>query len=170
MPQVVPPSLHRSRPLQPVFRITQHLVHPLSFLPLYLPLRLESRFSTFHLADQKAIDLLGPPQVTAFCDKNTPSQCKKILNCAAFELYLMRDLRVHEHKFDYSDGGGISSHVATLSVPPEADYISSDGFCVLRGANSIITKNLDGVPINLAPIIIFTLLCAFIVSQMCQCL
>jgi hypothetical protein len=118
---------------------------------------LESRFSTFRLADQKAIDLLGTPQVTVFCYPGTPSQCKKVLNCAAFELYLMRDLRVHEHKFDYSDGGGNSSHVATLSVPPQADYISSDGFCVLRGANSIITKNLDGVPINLAPIIIFTL-------------
>jgi hypothetical protein len=125
--------------------------------PFSFETELERRFSTFRLAEQKAIDLLGPPQVTAFCDKGTSSQCKKVLNCAAFELYLMRDLRVHEHKFDYSDGRGISSHVATLSVPPQADYISPDGFCVLRSANPIITKNFEGVPVNLAPIILFTL-------------
>jgi hypothetical protein len=37
----------------------------------------------------------------------------------------------------------MSSHVATLSVPSQADYISQE--------------NLDQVPINLAPIIVFTL-------------
>jgi hypothetical protein len=57
--------------------------------PVSFETELESRFSTFRLAEQKAIDLLGPPQVTAFCDKDTPSQCKKVLNCKPFELYLM---------------------------------------------------------------------------------
>jgi hypothetical protein len=125
--------------------------------PASFETELDRRFSTFRLAEQKLIDLLGPPQVTAFCDKGTPRQCKKVLYCAPFELYLMRDLRVHEHKFDYCDGDGMSLHVATLSVPSKVDYISPDGFCVLRGAHPIIQKNLDGVPINLAPIIVFTL-------------
>jgi hypothetical protein len=125
--------------------------------PASFETELDRRFSSFRLAGQKSIDLLGPPQVTAFCDKGTPSQCKKVLNCAPFELYLMRDLRDHEHKFDYWDGERISSHVATLTVPSQADYISPDGFCVLRSENPIIQKNLAPIPMNLAPIILFTL-------------
>jgi hypothetical protein len=99
--------------------------------PALFQTEVESWFSTFRLAKHKAIDLLCLPQVTEFCDKGSPSQCKKVLNCVPFELYLMRDLRVHEHKFDSCDGGGMSFHVATLSVPPQVDYLSPDAFCVL---------------------------------------
>jgi hypothetical protein len=56
--------------------------------PFSFKTELESRFLTFQLAEQKAIDLLGLPQVTEFCDKGTASLCKKVLNCAAFKLYL----------------------------------------------------------------------------------
>jgi hypothetical protein len=91
-----------------------------------------------------------------FCDMGTPSQCKKTLHCAPIELYLMDDLRFHEHKFDYGDGDRMATNIATLNVPSTADYVSP-GFSVLRRTSLIISNNLASVWIDLAAIIIFTL-------------
>lgn len=68
----------------------------------------------------------------------------------------MADLRTSEHGFDYGDGGTISSSLATLIVPAGAEHLS-DGFSVLRSTSDIFKEHLLSVPLNLAPIILFTL-------------
>jgi hypothetical protein len=86
----------------------------------------------------------------------TPSQCKKVLHCSPVELYAMADLRTSEHGFDYGDGGTISSSLTTTIIPSGAEYLS-DGFSVLRSSSQIFKDHLLSIPLNLAPIILFTL-------------
>jgi hypothetical protein len=146
-----PPKAAISVPMSQIHQATKDSLPSESY-----ETELEKRFSTFTLADQNAIDLLGPPQVTVFSNMKTPSQCKKVLHCSPVELYAMSDLRTSEHGFNYGDGVTISSSLATLIVPSGAEHLS-DGFSVLRSTSAIFKDHLLSVPLNLAPIILFTL-------------